>query len=87
MSKAYDALNDLLGRHHESFFDPMTTVAAIDRLVHHAIILEMTGPSFRNEHAKERQQHDTHRNKENQNRSLSTENPIDIGDQTNDVKK
>jgi DNA replication protein DnaC len=26
------------------FHDPMTTAAAIDRLVHHAIILEMTGP-------------------------------------------
>jgi len=69
------------------FHDPMTTAAAIDRLVHHAIILEMTGPSFRNEHAKERQQHDTHLNKENQNRSLSTENPIEVGDQADDVKK
>ena len=39
------------------FQDPMTTAAAIDRLVHHAIILEMTGPSFRTEQAKERQHH------------------------------
>lgn len=30
------------------FKDPMTTAAAIDRLVHHAVILEMTGPSIRN---------------------------------------
>ena len=37
------------------FQDPMTTAAAIDRLVHHAIILEMTGSSFRTEQAKERQ--------------------------------
>ena len=29
------------------FKDPMTTAAAIDRLVHHAVILEMTGPSLR----------------------------------------
>jgi DNA replication protein DnaC len=34
------------------FKNPMTTMAAIDRLVHHAIILEMTGPSIREEHAK-----------------------------------
>ena len=33
----------------------MTTAAAIDRLVHHAIILELTGPSFRTEQAKGRQ--------------------------------
>ena len=38
------------------FQDPLTTAAAIDRLVHHAIILEMTGSSFRTEQAKERQQ-------------------------------
>lgn len=38
------------------FKDPMTTAAAIDRLVHHAIILEMTGPSQRNEAAKKRGQ-------------------------------
>lgn len=36
------------------FKDPMTTAAAIDRLVHHAIILEMTGPSIRNQEALER---------------------------------
>jgi hypothetical protein len=30
----------------------MTTMAAIDRLVHHAIILELTGPSLREEDAK-----------------------------------
>jgi DNA replication protein DnaC len=33
------------------FKDPMTTAAAIDRLVHHSVILEMTGPSIRTEHA------------------------------------
>ena len=30
----------------------MTTAAAIDRLVHHSIILELTGKSFRSESAK-----------------------------------
>ena len=33
------------------FKDPMTTAAAIDRLVHHSVILEMTGPSIRIEEA------------------------------------
>jgi DNA replication protein DnaC len=33
------------------FKDPMTTAAAIDRLVHHAIVLEMAGKSIRVEHA------------------------------------
>jgi len=36
------------------FKDPMTTAAAIDRLIHHAVIMEMTGTSFRNETAKDR---------------------------------
>ena len=34
------------------FQDPMTTACAIDRLVHHATILEMTGESYRAEAAK-----------------------------------
>ena len=29
------------------FKDPMTTMAAVDRLVHHSIILEFTGDSHR----------------------------------------
>lgn len=33
------------------FRDPMTTAAAIDRLVHHAVILEMSGKSVRAEQA------------------------------------
>lgn len=36
------------------FKDPMTTVAAIDRVVHHATIIELTGTSYRDEVAKER---------------------------------
>ena len=34
------------------FKDPMTAMAAIDRLVHHSIILEFNGPSIREQHAK-----------------------------------
>jgi len=35
----------------EIFKDPMTTAAAIDRLVHHSIILELNIPSYRMEQA------------------------------------
>jgi DNA replication protein DnaC len=34
------------------FKDPMTTAAAIDRLVHHSVILELNVDSYRMEHAK-----------------------------------
>lgn len=34
------------------FQDPMTTACAIDRLVHHAVILELSGTSYRAEAAK-----------------------------------
>lgn len=37
------------------FKDPMTTAAAIDRLVHHSIILELNLPSYRMEEAKKSQ--------------------------------
>jgi len=36
------------------FKDPMTTAAAIDRVVHHAVVLEFAGPSFRAEQAEGR---------------------------------
>ena len=36
------------------FKDPMTTAAAIDRVVHHATILELTGKTIRGEEAKRR---------------------------------
>jgi DNA replication protein DnaC len=36
----------------EIFKDPMTTAAAIDRLVHHCVILELNIPSYRMEQAK-----------------------------------
>ncbi len=34
------------------FKDPMTTAAAIDRLVHHSVILELNLPSYRLEASK-----------------------------------
>ena len=35
------------------FKDPMTTAAAIDRLVHHSVIVELNVPSYRLETAKD----------------------------------
>jgi DNA replication protein DnaC len=40
-------------RWEEIFKDPMTTAAAIDRLVHHSVILELNLPSYRVEHARQ----------------------------------
>jgi len=37
------------------FLDPMTAAAAIDRLIHHSIIVEMNLPSYRVEEARNRQ--------------------------------
>jgi len=36
------------------FKDPMTAAAAIDRLVHHSIILELNLPSYRLEHSRDK---------------------------------
>jgi DNA replication protein DnaC len=36
------------------FKDPMTTASAIDRLVHHSVILELNIPSYRVEQAKKK---------------------------------
>lgn len=41
-------------RWEEIFKDPMTTAAAIDRLVHHSVVLELNIPSYRLEHARHR---------------------------------
>jgi len=43
--------NLLFSQWERIFKDPMTTAAAIDRLVHHSVILELTGPSIRKEQA------------------------------------
>jgi DNA replication protein DnaC len=36
------------------FKDPMTTAAAIDRLIHHGVILELNLPSYRLEHSRDK---------------------------------
>ena len=41
------------------FKDPMTTTAAIDRLIHHSVVLELNVPSYRAEEAKKRKNNDT----------------------------
>ena len=38
------------------FKDPMTTVAAIDRLIHHSVVLELNVPSYRLEASKKKNQ-------------------------------
>ena len=51
----------------ESIFkDPMTTAAAIDRLVHHSVILELDVSSYRMEQA-QRKNRKNKENKENEN--------------------
>lgn len=44
--------NLAFSRWEQIFKDPMTTAAAIDRLVHHSVILELNLPSYRMETAK-----------------------------------
>ncbi len=46
--------NLVFSKWEQIFKDPMTTAAAIDRVVHHAVVLEFTGPSFRAEEAEKR---------------------------------
>ena len=41
------------------FKDPMTTAAAIDRLIHHSVIIELNIPSYRLEEAKKKQRKST----------------------------
>lgn len=59
------------------FKDPMTTAAAIDRLVHHAVILELTGSSYRAEDAK----------KEAAAHRGSSKDPVQIQDDTETEKE
>jgi DNA replication protein DnaC len=46
--------NLVFGEWDQIFKNPMTTAAAIDRVVHHSVILEFDGPSIRAEEAKKR---------------------------------
>jgi DNA replication protein DnaC len=57
------------------FKDPMTTAAAIDRLVHHAVILEMTGSSIRIEQAQSGRTNEGG-NEPNHTETSPTPNPI-----------
>jgi DNA replication protein DnaC len=50
-------------RWQEVFKDPMTTAAAIDRLVHHSVILELNVDSYRAQAARDRA--DKHKSEEN----------------------
>jgi DNA replication protein DnaC len=50
------------------FKDPMTTAVAIDRLVHHSVILELNVPSYRMEQAQEKNR----KNQKGENNVLST---------------
>jgi DNA replication protein DnaC len=50
--------NLVFGEWDRIFKNPMTTAAAIDRLVHHSVILEFDGPSIRAEEAKKRNRKD-----------------------------
>jgi DNA replication protein DnaC len=48
------------------FKNPMTTAAAIDRLVHHSIIMELNCDSYRSKHARSKLQDNSLSNKDNQ---------------------
>jgi DNA replication protein DnaC len=50
--------NLVFGEWDQIFKNPMTTAAAIDRVVHHSVILEFDGPSIRAEEAKKRSRKD-----------------------------
>jgi DNA replication protein DnaC len=51
--------NLVFGEWERIFKNPMTTAAAIDRLVHHSVILEFNGKSVRADHAEKRQRGDS----------------------------
>jgi DNA replication protein DnaC len=69
------------------FQDPMTPAAAIDRLVHHALILEMTCASFRTEQAKAQQQEALPSEQDTQSNHPSTEGAIEVSGPNDEVKK
>jgi len=54
--RAADEQPAVLGAGRRFFKDPMTTAAAIDRLVHHSVIIELNLPSYRAEQAKKAKQ-------------------------------
>src|SRR5258707_223170 len=48
--------NLVFSKWEQIFKDPMTTAAAVDRLVHHSVIVELNIPSYRAEAAKRTKQ-------------------------------
>jgi len=48
--------NLIFSKWDQIFKDPMTTMAVVDRVVHHSTMLELTGPSYRSEEAEKRNQ-------------------------------
>jgi IstB-like ATP binding protein len=57
------------------FKDPMTTMAAIDRLVHHSVILDMMSvESYRAEEASQQHLLPTHPKKSSSRQAFSSEN-------------
>ena len=61
------------------FKNPMTTAAAIDRLVHHAVILEFDVSSYRT-HANEQSRHEDHRPQSQTERSRSSQKSPEADD-------
>ena len=47
MLNAFDALNDPIERHHDNVIEPTLADALLDRLVHNAYTLNLTGESLR----------------------------------------
>ena len=44
---AYDTPDNPLSRHHESVEDPVVATALLDRLLHHAVVIQIEGSSYR----------------------------------------
>ena len=71
----------------ESIFkDPMTTAAAIDRLVHHSVILEFNRGSIRFEEAQERQQREAENETDDSKASDSDSNSNNNNGKASDSK-
>lgn len=66
------------------FKDPMTTAAAVDRLVHHATIIELTGDSYRADSAHKRSGTKRERHDDNYPATTTEEAPEtqQVGDET-----
>lgn len=63
------------------FKDPMTTAAAIDRLVHHSVILELNLPSYRVEAAKQGQRLPTRGRSAGTGAAAAASEPVTLRDE------